>query len=104
MKGGIITANSIYLDDEELRMHEILTDYLFIRYKAACDYLADNFSKKLEEKWKNGETPDRKFYDREYDKLESIKAQADEKLYMLHSMSGAEIRRVYAKYYHEMFP
>ena len=32
----------------------------------------------MEEKWKNGETPDRKFYDREYDKLESIKAQADE--------------------------
>ncbi len=104
MKGGIITANSIYLDDEELRMHEILTEYLFVRYKAACDMLTDNFTKRLEEMWKNGENPDRKFYDFEYDKLASAKAQADEKLFQLHSMSGDEIRRVYAKYYHEIFP
>ena len=66
--------------------------------------LTDEFSKKLEARWKNGELPDRKFYDFEYDKLASAKAQADEKLFELHSMSGDEIRRVYARYYHEIFP
>lgn len=104
MKGGIITANSIYLDEEEVRMHEILTEYLFVRYKAVCDMLTDNFAKRVEEMLKNGERPDRKFYDFEYDKLASAKAQADEKLFQLHSMSGDEIRRVYARYYHEIFP